>query len=273
MNKDEALTIDVIIKILRERYGYDFSGYAKSSFIRRLQYHQKEKGLPSLEDIIPFLLKDSHAFDDLLSDISITVTEFFRDPHFYKAFADLVVPKLKTYPYIKLWHAGCATGEEIYSMAILLHENGFLDKSLIYGTDFNKSALDIAKSGVYPENKVSLYNNNYIKAMGRDSLQEYFTKKYQFLKVKKFLQEKVVLSHHNLSTDSSFGEVEVIVCRNVLIYFDDNLRDKVIKLFLQSLSPQGFLVLGDRESLETSQYQSHFNPIKVDASIYQRRIR
>ncbi len=211
-------------------------------------------------------LYHSSSFGELLSDLSITVTELFRDPLFYKAFAKKVVPKLKTYPYLKIWHAGCATGEEVYSMAILLHENEYLARTQLYGTDFNPGALKVAKKGIYSAENCKAYSANYKKAGGHSELIDYFIEKYEALKVKRFLQDKITFSQHNLATDHSFGEMEVIVCRNVMIYFDDELKQRALKLFDESLVDYGFLCLGDKERLD---YPS-FKVVDEPASIYQK---
>ncbi len=175
----DKLAIDIIIYIVRELYGYDFTNYSKASFIRRLTYHQNKKQLSSISDMIPLLIRQDHFFDELLSDLSITVTEMFRNPEFFKTFSEIVIPKLKTYPFFKVWHAGCATGEEVYSMAILLEENHCLNRAQLYATDFNPYALKKAKRGIYPIDKFPIYEKNYHEVNASGDLRDYFVEKYQ----------------------------------------------------------------------------------------------
>lgn len=265
-NKTDQISFNIILHAIYELYGYDFRHYSKASLLRRLEHHCAKKNIACLADMIPSLIKNPSTFNELLCDLSITVTEMFRDPHFYTAFCTHVIPKLKTYPYSKIWHAGCATGEEVYSMAILLHEHDYLKRTQLYGTDFNPYAIKKAKKGIYPTERFKVYNENYKKINQHNNLHDYFTEKYNALKIKSFLMDKTAFLTHNLATDHSFGEVEVIVCRNVMIYFDDVLRDKVLKLFTSALVDYGFLCLGDKESLNLPGYRcadSH-------ASIYQK---
>ncbi len=266
MNPRDKIAIKFITKIMQEIYGYDFSNYSQASFIRRLTYHMQKKKLSSLAEMIPGLINESHAFDELLSDLSITVTEMFRNPEFYKTFAKIVIPKIKTYPFSKIWHAGCATGEEVYSMAILLHENSHLKRTQLYATDFNPYAINSAKRGIYPKDRYLLYEENYHSVNPNGDFKQYFSEKYDALKVRRFLQERVAFSVHNLVTDNVFSEVEVIVCRNVLIYFDNKLRNRALDLFYESLSPYGFLCLGNKESLDTEKFRC----INKAQSIYQK---
>ncbi|MCH9643783.1 MAG: protein-glutamate O-methyltransferase CheR [Gammaproteobacteria bacterium] len=266
MKKADQLAVDVIIDVMQQLYGYDFVGYSKASLKRRLKHHQTRKNLETLADMIPPLLNDPQYFNELLSDLSVTVTEMFRDPEFYSSFAKLVIPKMKTYSYIKIWHAGCATGEEVYSMAILLHEYKYLDRAQLYGTDFNPYALKIAKKGIYPDENFKQFVENYKASGGKNEFSDYFTEKYHALKIKSFLQEKITLSQHNLSTDKVFGEMEVIVCRNVMIYFDANLKKRVLTLFQESLVDYGFLCLGDKETLD----MPGFKAVDEAVSIYQK---
>lgn len=266
MNQSELLAIEFVIRIMRELYGYDFKGYSRGSLIRRLHHHQKKKQMASIAEMIPYLLTDPHFFDELLSDLSITVTEMFRNPHFYKEFEEHVIPKLKTYPYIKIWHAGCATGEEVYSMAVLLADNQYLDRAQLYATDFNPYALNVAKKGIYPVSKLEKYRANYKQFNSDGSLDDYFTEKYEAVKIKQLLQDRIAFSQHNLASDQSFGQMEVIVCRNVLIYFNDELRERTLKLFSESLVPYGFICLGDKESITLE----GFKEISPQSSIYQK---
>lgn len=266
MNHTDEIAMQSIIHIMNELYGYDFKDYSKASLKRRLKHYQAQKKLKTLADIIPLLINDSKSFDELLSVLSITVTEMFRDPGFYKSFSDKVIPSLKTYPYLKIWHAGCATGEEIYSMAILLHEHHYLDRTQLYATDFNPFALKIAKNGIYPKQNIEKYSKNYQDSGGKNNILNYFTEGYDALKINHPLQEKILFSKHNLATDQVFGEMEVILCRNVMIYFEEKLQNHVINLFKESLSDYGFLCLGDKENLS----DPSFRCIDKEHAIYQK---
>lgn len=265
-SKIDQVSFNVILQVIYDLYGYDFRHYCKASLKRRLEHHCSKQALDSLTDMIPLLIKEPHSFDELLRDLSITVTEMFRDSYFYRAFCRQVMPALKTYPYIKIWHAGCATGEEVYSMAILLYEHDFLERSQLYGTDFNPYAIKAAKKGIYPDVHFKKYNDNYLKVSGIHQLKNYFLENYGSLKVRSCLSKRIAFLVHNLATDHSFGEVEVIVCRNVMIYFDDVLRDAVLTLFTEALVDYGYLCLGDKEMLDLPNYKC----IDVGASIYQK---
>jgi chemotaxis protein methyltransferase CheR len=196
----------------------------------------------------------------------------FRDPAFYQTVRELVVPVLKTFPFAKTWHAGCATGEEVYSMAILLHEENFLDRVRIYATDFNKPALDTAQKAVYPLKTVrDVYARNYKAAGGKHELADYYSAAYDLAKIKDFLKEKVTFSYHNLVTDGVFGEMNLVCCRNVLIYFDRELQDRVLRLFSDSLRHGGFLCLGSKESINFSSIKPFFEPVDAQQRIFRKR--
>lgn len=266
MDLSDEIAIDFIIDLIRRSHGYDFRHYSKASLKRRFLHYKTKHHLDTLADMIPVLLNDPQQFNDLLSDISITVTEMFRDPEFYRSFANIVIPKLKTYPYVKIWHAGCATGEEVYSMEILLEENNYLERAQLYATDFNPYALELAKKGIYSKERYPLYEKNYQESMGKFSLAHYFIKKYEALKIKRYLQKNVTFSQHNLATDKMFSEVEVVICRNVMIYFNKKLKNRVFKLFYESLTDHGFLCLGTKETVNFP----GFKCLDPAASIYQK---
>ncbi|MDF1758957.1 MAG: protein-glutamate O-methyltransferase CheR [Coxiellaceae bacterium] len=266
MQDRQDLTIDVITNIINRLYGYDFSGYVRSSLKRRLLYVIQRLELNSLADLIPLLINDDKFFKQLLSDLSITVTEFFRDAHFYISFRKNVIPKLETYPYIKVWSAGCSTGEEVYSIAIMLHEHQLLKRSKLYATDFNPFALEVARKGIYDDGRITKSLDSYKEFNCDHSLVDYFTECYDMLKIKKSLHDAVIFSHHNLATDVAFCDMEVIFCRNVMIYFDDDLRERCIQMFYDSLVPFGYLCLGDKESLDSPR----FKVIDKAAAIYQK---
>ena len=226
----------------------------------------------SIAEMIPKLLHDSSFFELLLFDFSITVTEMFRDPSFYLSVRKKVIPYMKTYPFTKIWHAGCATGEEVYSMAILLKEETSLDKATIYATDFNDSALSKSKSGIYPINNVQKYTANYQEAGGAGSFSEYYHSQYDSIILDQSLKKRLTFANHNLVTDGVFGEMNLILCRNVLIYFNRDLQNRVLKLFYDSLIDGGFLCLGNRESAQFSEVSKDFELIDAKEKIYKKKV-
>src|SRR5690606_23960007 len=211
-----------------------FRSYSKASLRRRVMHRLGMSGLPSIMAMTDRVLRDQAFFVTLLNDLTVNVTEMFRDPEFYRAFREEVVPVLKTFPFIKIWHAGCATGEEIYSMAILLEEEGLFDRAMLYATDIDKNVLAAAKKGIYSYAAIKVYSDNYRRAGGKASLADYYTAKYDGVIMDQRLKRNIVFADHDLATDQVFGEMNVIVCRNVLIYFDRDLQQRVFKLFLIS---------------------------------------
>jgi chemotaxis protein methyltransferase CheR len=208
--------------------------------------------------------------NQLLLDLSINVTAMFRDPTYYDAFRHTGVPLLRTYPFIRVWHAGCSTGEEVYSMAILLEEEGLYERARIYATDINEVVLQRAKSGIFPLDRMQEYTENYIRAGGTRSFSEYYTAKYDGALFRQELLKNVVFSQHNLVTDRSFAECTVILCRNVLIYFDKALQERVHGLFYESLSTFGILALGSKESLRFSKFENCYEPLSAPEKIYRK---
>jgi chemotaxis protein methyltransferase CheR len=251
----EKIEIELLLAGIQKRYGYDFTHYSHASLVRRLEKARAQARVTRFTELLDKLLHDEKYFDEFLKHMSVTVTEMFRDPAFYLAVREKIVPVLKTYPFVKIWHAGCATGEEVYSMALLLHEEGFLDRTRIYATDFNKHSLDAAEKGVYPAKNIEAYAANYRKAGGKHDFSEYYNDGYELAKFKDFLKERVTFSYHNLVTDGVFGEMNLVCCRNVLIYFDKTLQERVLSKFAESLRHGGFLALGNKESL-------NFTPVK-----------
>ncbi|BAX79223.1 CheR family methyltransferase [Labilibaculum antarcticum] len=266
------IEIPLLLEAIFQKYGYDFRDYSKAHIKRRLMHRMAIGKFDSISLLQNKVLRDKSFFISLLEDLSINVTEMFRDPEFYSSFREQVVPNLRTYPFIKIWHAGCATGEEVYSLAILLKEENLLDRCQIYATDFNRRVLDIAKLGIYPTQGLEKFNRNYIESGGKNSLSDYYTLKYGSLKLDQSLSKKIVFADHNLVTDTVFAEVNLILCRNVLIYFNKDLQNKVINLFYQSLSSSGFLCLGTKESLRFTQLESDFANIDSSQKIYKKRI-
>ena len=216
------------------------------------------------------VLRDPDFLQQILLDFSINVTEMFRDPDFYKAIRKEVVPLLKTYPFIKIWHAGCSTGEEVYSMAILLQEEGLLERTQIYATDFNQNVLKSAKEGIYSVENVKEYTQNYLRAGGKENFSDYYTAHYDRVMMNKDLCENVLFAHHNLVTDSVFSEVNLVICRNVLIYFERVLQNRVVGLFKDSLISGGILCLGSKESLQFNEHAQLFSPFVGKEKIYRK---
>jgi chemotaxis protein methyltransferase CheR len=262
--------IDMLLDGIRSRYGYDFAHYSRASLKRRLDRALAQTRVTQFGQLLDRLLRNEKSFDEFLKIMSITVTEMFRDPDFYQAIRKRVVPLLKTYPFIKIWHAGCATGEEVYSMALLLHEEGFLDRARIYATDFNKHSLEAAANGVYSVKQMAAYAANYQLAGGTGYFPDYYSERYEFGKFKDFLKERITFSYHNLVSDGVFGEMNIICCRNVLIYFDKTLQDHVLGKFSESLRHGGFLCLGNRESLNFMAIKPLFAPVDKTQRIYQK---
>lgn len=269
-HSSQEMEIDMLLDGIRGRYGYDFTHYSRASLKRRIDRARAQALLPSYTALLDKLYHDEVYFDEFLKGMSISVTEMFRDPPFYRSVRAKIVPMLKTFPFIKIWHAGCATGEEVYSMAILLHEEGFLDRARIYATDFNKHSLDTAQQGVYSVNNIALKTANYLAAGGIDDFSNYYNASYDLVKFKDYLKEHITFSFHNLVTDGVFGEMNVIFCRNTLIYFDKILQDHVLSQFAESLRHGGFLCLGNKETLNFTAVKSLFEPLDAKQRIYRK---
>jgi chemotaxis protein methyltransferase CheR len=246
------------LESVRFVYGYDFTEYSEASVKRRIQAFMDAHKMSSLKELGKMVLKDELAFEQFVQDITVNVTEMFRDPLFYKSLRKNVVKRLATYPFIKIWIAGCSTGEEVYSIAILLKEEGLLERSVIYATDINQKALQEAKEGISTIDYMKIYTENYLKAGGKNSFSDYYKAKYNSVLWDKSLRQNVVFSVHNLAMDKSFNEFQLILCRNVLIYFNQSLQNKVITLFHESLCVFGFLGLGNKESLLFSDKRKFF---------------
>lgn len=264
----QDIEMDLVLEAMYRRYGYDFRHYARASLKRRLQQRMEESGITSMLDLLQPLLHDRAFAERMMDDLSVTVTEMFRDPLFYRVLREHVIPVLKTYSYVKIWHAGCATGEEVYSMAILLHEEGFLQRAQIYATDFNQRALAVACEGIYSIESIRKATLNYNQTNPKSSFKEYYHIKYGAAILSKLLREGMIFSHHNLATDGVFAEMNLIVCRNVMIYFDQTLQDRVLRLFRDSLCHRGFLGLGLKETLDFSAVAQAFVPVYPQARIY-----
>ena len=268
----ERIEIELLLEGIHRQYGFDFRSYAYSSIRRRLWKRMEADGIPTVSELQARVLHDPEAMERLVLDLSVNVTSMFRDPGFYLAFRELVVPMLRTYPFIRIWHAGCSTGEEVYSTAILLEEEGLLDRARVYATDINDVVLQHARAGIFPLNRMQEYTENYIKAGGKRSFSEYYTAKYDGALFSPSLTRNVVFAQHNLVTDRSFAEFNVIFCRNVLIYFDRELQTRVHGLFYESLSMFGILGLGSKESLKFSKYEPCYEKLHAREKLY-RKIR
>jgi chemotaxis protein methyltransferase CheR len=270
--ESERIEIRLLLEGLYLKYGHDFRDYAGAHLKRRLEHRRQTSGLGSYSAMLHRILYDEQFLQQLLIDLSINVTEMFRDPWVYAKLRKAVVPHLKTYPFIRSWHAGCSTGQEVYSMCILLHEEEVNAKRIqVYATDFNDLVLDQARTAIYPIEVVREYTANYQKAGGLASFAEYYTADYESVKITAPLRDRVLFSAHNLATDGVFAEMNIIFCRNVLIYFNKELQNKVMKLFYDSLCPGGFLCLGPKESLRFTEFADKFDIIGDKERIYRKK--
>lgn len=262
--------IGVLQQDFLERYGYDFTEYALASFKRRIQRLFTMNNHSSFTQFRKRLLDDEEYFHQAVAEISVNVTEMFRDASFYKTIRQKVIPVLATYPLIRIWHAGCATGEEVYSMAILLKEEGLFHKSLLYGTDINPRAVEKARKGIFPITYMTQYLKNYRESGGVHDFSSYYTANYGMVKFDEQLTEKMIFSTHNLVSDFSFNSFQLILCRNVLIYFDKSLQSKVLKLLDNSLEHLGFLCLGNKESLRFSSIEPKYTQVHGREKIWRK---
>jgi chemotaxis protein methyltransferase CheR len=268
----ERVEIDLLLDGIHRQYGMDFRAYARASLKRRLWKRIQAEGMGTVSDLLGRVLHEPSMMEKLLLDLSVNVTSMFRDPTFYQAFREKVVPALRTYPFLRVWHAGCSTGEEVYSMAILLEEEGLYARSRIYATDINEVVLQRAKSGIFPLEKMQEYTQNYVRAGGTRSFSEYYTAMYDGALFNPALTRNVVFSQHNLVTDGSFAEFNVILCRNVMIYFDRTLQNRVHELFYGSLPVYGVLALGSKETIRFSRHEECYEALDPREKIF-RRIR
>lgn len=265
------IELRLLIEAIYVRYSYDFRDYAVASMKRRVVQAVRALECESVSELQGKVLHDSQAFMSLLQYLTIPVSEMFRDPEYYLALRQQVVPLLRTYPSLNIWIAGCSTGEEVYSMAILLDEEGLLERAHIYATDINPRSLEKARTGVYSVDNVRLYTENYQKSGGRRSFSEYYTAAYDAVLIDKRLRERVTFADHSLATDSVFAETQFISCRNVLIYFNRGLQDRAIGLFRESLGHRGFLGLGSKESLDFGAHATAFEAVARRERIFRKR--
>lgn len=262
-----------LLDVVNACYGYDYTGYSSSSIKRSIVYFMDTRQIPNILILKKLLLDNEALFGEFVRSVSITVTEMFRDPLYYKTLREQIIRRLATYPVIRVWVAGCATGEEAYSIAIILKEAGLLERSVIYATDINQYSLAIGIQGAFPLKNMQLYTTNYLKAGGLNSFSEYYTAKYDSALFDNALKQKIVFSPHNLVTDRSFNEFQLISCRNVLIYFNTELQNKVIDLFYESLCPFGYLTLGSRENLHSYEKKAFFTVVDKKEKIFMKKER
>jgi chemotaxis protein methyltransferase CheR len=262
--------LEELLTLVNTVYGYDFTNYSCASMRRRITRFMDDAGFSSVNDLKVSLGADKSVFDFFLQRITVNVTEMFRDPQFYKITRQTVLPVIASYPTIKIWHAGCSSGEEVFSMAILLHEAGLLKRSKIYATDINPNNIEKAKKGILPLEVMKEYVVNYLNAGGESDFASYYTAMYDNAIIRKDLRENIIFSQHNLVTDQVFNEFQFILCRNVMIYFNRELQNKVIRLFYSSLSTFGFLALGIKESLLFSDIKNKFEVISQPEKIFRR---
>lgn len=265
MHKQHHSDVDIELKMLMEtiylKYSYDFRDYTHASQKRRVTHALREMGCATISALQSRVVHEPEAFSQLLQFLTIPVTEMFRDPSYYAALREHVIPVLSTYPSLKIWVAGCSTGEEVYSLAILLKEEGLLERSIIYATDINPQSLEKAKKGVFPLENMRSYTANYQAAGGKCAFSDYYTAAYNAALFDRSLCENVTFADHSLATDTVFAETQFISCRNVMIYFKKTLQERALGLFHESLCHRGFLGLGSKESIDFSTYARRFEPI------------
>ncbi|MDM1296402.1 protein-glutamate O-methyltransferase CheR [Sphingobacterium sp. N143] len=253
--------IDILLEDIYQRYGYDFMQYSRASIKRRINRIMTNDRFASFAEL-RFALKDNTEFlQHFIEEITVNLTEMFRDPLFFKQLREEVLPQLGTYPLIRIWVAGCSSGEEAYSIAILLKEAHILHKSLIYATDINPRVLEIAKKGIYPLRHIKSFSESYIESGGKEDFSNYYTANYDWVKFNAELKQKMILSAHNLVSDTSFNSFQLIICRNVLIYFNKELQERVFHLFDASLENLGYLALGSKETIRFSGIQHNYTAI------------
>lgn len=270
-NQNHAdIEVDLLLEGIFRLSGFDFRQYNRSSITRRIYYRMKMDNISTITRLLERVIHEEAFLEQLLNDFSINVTEMFRNPSFFRAFREQVIPHLRKQDEIRVWHAGCATGEEVFSMAILLEEEGLKDKSVIYATDMNENVLQKASKGVFPLHKMQAYTKNYMLAGGMNAFSEYYKTDHQSAYFHSDLLKNIIFAQHNLVTDQSFNEFHVIICRNVLIYFNPMLQNQVHHLFYESLSKEGFLGLGDKETLSFVEVMPKYKELAGGERLYQK---
>ena len=271
--KIEDIEIQLLLEALYQRYHYDFRNYAQASIKRRLKQACQQMGFRSVSALQENLLHQPAMLSHLLGYLTVQVSELFRDPSYFRAIREKVVPHLRTYPSLKIWIAGCSSGEELYSFVILFREEGLEQRTLFYATDINQDALAKAEAGIYGVERIQLFTENHRKSGGKSSLSDYYSAAYGKASFDKSLRKHVVFSDHSLVTDAVFAEMHMVSCRNVLIYFDRALQDRALGLFKDSLARKGFLGLGSKESVRFSEHAGSFAPCDQEEKIFQKSVR
>ena len=266
----ERLEIELLLEAIHRRYGFDFRQYAPASLRRRVHRRMDGEKLETVSALQERLLHDPAVMERLLLDLSINVTAMFRDPSFFLSFRENVVPMLRTYPFSRLWVAGCSTGEEVYSLAIMLAEESLADRVRIYATDINESVIEQARLGVFPLDKMQEYTQNYIRAGGTRSFSEYYVARYDGARFAQELVDGVVFAQHNLASDAAFNEFQAITCRNVMIYFAQPLQQRVHELFYESLAMFGVLALGQKETIRFSPHERSYDELDAEERLYKK---
>lgn len=269
-HRNQAIELKLLIEAIYLRYSYDFRDYSGASLKRRVLLALKQMQCESISELQRKILYDPQAFMELLQFLTIPVSEMFRDPSYYLALREQVVPVLRTYPSLKIWIAGCSTGEEVYSMAILLREEGLLERTILYATDINPRSLEQARQGIFDIGDMQQYTTNYQRAGGKRSLSDYYTAAYDSAIMDKTLKDQVTFADHSLATDSVFAETQLISCRNVLIYFNKPLQDRAFGLFHESLCHRGFLGLGSKETVEFSGHADRYEAFDKSQRIFRK---
>jgi len=267
-----ASEVDELIMLINDYSGYDFSDYSMPSLQRRFQRYIDLNKISDFKQLLQDLMNDSSMLNNLIEEVTVNVTEMFRDPSFFAAIRTELVPQLNKLPLIKIWHAGCSTGEEVYSMAILLKEHNLLDKSIIYATDINQSVLDVAKSGKYSIESFKENELNYRESEGTKKLSDYYTVLNGEVLINEDLKSKIIFSTHNLVSDNAFNQFDLIVCRNVLIYFNKSLQDNVLQMFYTSLTENGILAIGSKETIMFSPIEKFMQVINAKWKIWKKKV-
>lgn len=270
LSPEFEIDLNLLLEAINHKYNYDFRHYSPASMKRRVLQAMNRMGYDTLSSLQEKVLLDSNCFHDLLQFLTIPVSEMFRDPSYYLALREKVIPHLKTYPSLKIWIAGCSTGEEVYSFAILLQEEELLDRTILYATDINSKSLDKAEKGIFSLKEIEKFTKNYEKSGGKRLLSDYYTANSNSVKFDSSLKKNITFANHSLVSDSVFAETHLISCRNVLIYFDRELQERVFGLFNDSLCRKGFLGLGHKETIQFSNHAKHFNPFVKEDRIYQK---
>lgn len=266
----EELEIDLLLEAIRRRYGYDFRDYARASLHRKVRQIASAAGASRISDLIPSLLHDPELFGRVVGGFATPVTEMFRNPPFFRYLRESVVPYLKTWPFVRIWVAGCATGEEVYSLAILLREEGIYERCTLFATDFVDSVLRSAREGVFPLRSMKTNIANYLQSGGRGAFSDYYRADYDAVVMDAALRKNITFANHNLVTDGVFSEVHLILCRNVLIYFNSALQNRVLALFHESLLHGGFLALGSSESIPRLSFGEKFQELEPMWKVYRK---